>query len=77
MDKNELLELKEKIEKSKTKLSELKGRKLTLMDTLEKEWGCKTVKQAERKLDTMKQEIKELETKKEKGIKELEDEYEF
>ncbi len=77
MDKNELLELKEKIEQAKSKLSELKGRKITLIEALEKECECKTVKQAKRKLDIMKQEIEELETKKDKGIKELEEKYEF
>ena len=77
MTEKQLLEIKEKIENSKSKLSELKGKKEGLMDTLKKTWNCITVKQAEKKLDTLKKELKELEMVKQKGIEKLESEYEF
>ncbi len=77
MTENELLELKVQVDQAKEKLSELKGRKQTLMDTLDKEWGCKTVKQAGRKMNKVKQEKEALKEEEEKGIKELEENYEF
>ncbi len=77
MSENELLELKVQIDQAKEKLSELKGRKQILMDTLEKEWGCKTVKQAERRMNKVKQEKEALKEEEEKGIKELEENYDF
>lgn len=77
MTDQQLLDLKKEIDNSKIKLSELKGQKKVQMDTLEKKWGCKTVKQAERKLKQMKDNITDLQEQKEKGIKELEEQYEF
>ena len=77
MTEKQLLEIKEKIENSKSKLSELKGKKEGLMDSLEKTWECTTINQAEKKLNALKKELKELEVVKQKGIKKLESEYEF
>jgi len=77
MDEKKLLELKEQIENAKTEVSELKGKKQGLMETLQKDWECSTVKQAEKRLVKMKSEIEELEKQKEKGIKQLENDYEL
>lgn len=77
MNDQDLLDLKKDIDNSKTKLSELKGQKHTQMEILERDFGCKTVKQAEKKLQQMKEKITDLEEEKEKGIKELEELYDF
>ena len=77
MDKKQLLEIKEKIENRKPRLSELKGKGGSLMDVLKKSWGCPTVKQAEKKLGELKKELKGLEEAKQRGIEKLENEYEF
>ncbi len=60
MTTEELLELKEKIEKSKTQVSELEGRKKQLFSDLEKNWKCKTLKEAEKKVESMQEEINEM-----------------
>ena len=77
MNEKQLLEIKGRIDQSKSKLLELKGRKEGLMDTLEKTWGCATVRQAEKKLDQLKKDLEELETQKQEGIEKLENKYEF
>ena len=77
MNEKQLLELKEQIDASKSKLSELKGRKQVLMGTLKEKWGCSTVRQAEEKMQELKEKIADFEYSKEKGIKVLEENYEL
>ena len=77
MDKDKLLQIKEEIEQAKTQVSQLKGRKEYLLQQLNDEWGCSTVKAARVKLDKMKKEIQDLDSKIEKGVQELEDTYDF
>jgi len=77
MDKKKLFDLKDQVGKAKAKASELKGRKSQLIDTLKNEHGCISVNQAEKKDNKMETEIDKLENKKEKAVKELEDEYDF
>ena len=59
MKPEELLELKEKIDKSKTDVAELEGRKKQLYETLKKDWKCDTLKQAETKVNSMQDDIDE------------------
>lgn len=77
MDKNQLLELKNQIEKASQEVNKLEGRKEHLLQQLEKDWECKTIPQARKKLEKMKEQIKELEQKIKEGISELEEKYEF
>ena len=77
MDEKQLMRLKEEIDTSKSKLSELKGRKQVLMGTLKEKWGCSTVRQAEEKMQELKEKIDDLEDSKEEGIKTLEENYEL
>ncbi len=77
MDEKELLKLKEEIEKAKSKVSELKGRKEYLLQELQDKWGCASVEEAQNKIDTLEAEINELETTIEREIGELENEYDF
>ena len=77
MDEKQLLELKERINVSKSKLSELEGRKQVLMGTLKDKWSCTTITQAEVKMKTLEKDISELEEKKQKKIRKLEEDYEL
>lgn len=77
MDEKRLLDLKQQIDDAKLEVSQLKGRRANLMEQLQEQWGCKTVKEAEAKLEKMRQETTQLEAQLKKGIQQLEDEYEF
>jgi outer membrane murein-binding lipoprotein Lpp len=75
MNEKELLNLKEKINQAKTKVSELKGRQDYLMQDLQDNWKCKTIKEAKIRLEDLEQEIKETNNKIEKAIVELKEKY--
>lgn len=73
----ELLELKKKIETSKQKVSELKGKQEVLMSSLKKDYGCSTLGEATKKIKLFEDRIFDLEKKKKKGIQELENKYDL
>lgn len=77
MNQEKLLELKKEIDQAKSKVSELKGRRQGVMETLKNKWGCSNVEQAKKKISKLKDKIASLEEKKEVGIKKLEEEYEL
>ena len=77
MTEKKLLEIKKEIESAKEELLKSKGRKQVLMDSLEKDFGCKTIDQAKKVYDKLKKEIGDLEARKEEKIEQLEEEYEF
>lgn len=60
MNTKELLDLKDKIERGKTKLNELKGQRKQLMKQLEEEFGCDSIEAAEKKLKKQEQKIEDL-----------------
>jgi len=71
----DLLDLKEDIEKAKSLISELTGKKEYLMEQLESQWGCKTVAQAEKKSKKLEKELTELNEKIVEGIADLQEKY--
>jgi chromosome segregation ATPase len=75
MKPDELLDLKDEIEKAKQDLSEFKGQQKALMTQLKSEWGCISIEQAEKKLSDMDDELALLDSQIEKGIKEIEEKY--
>ena len=77
MDTEKLLELKEKIETAKTKVSQLKGKRDYLMQQLMTDWKCKTLKEAEQRQIDLENEIAEIDEKIETGLKELDENYDF
>ena len=77
MTKEELLDLKDDVAEAKSKVSELTGQKTALMSQLKTDWDCKTIKEAEDKLQEMEDSISKLEKKIEKGVSELESKYEL
>lgn len=77
MTEQELLNLKQEIEEAKTKVAELQGSKKHLMKELENDWKCTTVKQAEKKLETMKAELEKLKQKIQESTEELMEKYDL
>ena len=77
MNAKELLKLKERIDTAKIEVSELEGRKKALLEELDREYGCKSVKQAEKKRQQMEEEQESLKVSRLEAIAELEENYEF
>ncbi len=75
MNDKELLELKKKIEISKQKTSELKGKQEVLMATLKKDYNCNSIEETTKKIKLFEDKIFDLEKKKKKGIQELKNKY--
>ena len=73
----ELLEIKEQIERAKSNASELEGRKTLLLEQLENNWKCKTVEEGDKKVKKLEKELEDLEKKIDTAIKELEEKYDF
>jgi predicted transcriptional regulator len=72
-----LLQLKEKIDRSKTKLNELAGKENHLLEQLKDEYDCDTVDEANEKLENLDEEIQNLQSKINEGLEELEEKYEI
>lgn len=77
MNEQQLLNLKHQVEEAKDKAAELKGQQKSLMARLDKDWGCKTVAQAEKKAKEIQTEIDQLNDQINKGVEELEEKYEL
>lgn len=75
MDREELLELKEKVEKAKLEKSKLEGQLEAVMKDLKNNWGCATLEQARKKLGGIETEISELEEEIEKESNKLTTDY--
>jgi len=75
MNHQELLEIKENIEKSKTEVTSLEGQKINQMKTLKSEHGCNSIQAAEKKIKTWKTEIEEIDTLIETKNDELQSKY--
>lgn len=69
------MDLKEQIDSTKSQISSLKGKQEYLMQQLEQEWNCSTLKQAEQKAKEMQADIDKLESQIEQGVNELEEKY--
>ena len=77
MTEQQLVDLKRKIDTSKQKQSELKGKKKALMENLLNTWACKTVEEAVKKAEEYKKQVEDLGTEIAKATKEIEETYEF
>jgi hypothetical protein len=73
----DLLEIKEQIERAKSNASELEGRKTLLLEQLDNNWKCKTAEEGAKKVKKLEKELEELEKKIADAIKELEEKYDF
>lgn len=72
MTEKELLKLKEEIESTSEEVTKLETRKEVLMEKLEKDFGCKSLKAAKKKVDALESEIKELDGQIDTATEELE-----
>jgi len=74
---DKLLKMKDKIESAKSNIARLEGSKDQLYKTLLLEYGCKTLKEAEKKLADMSKDLDIKEAALEKGAKYLEEQYDW
>lgn len=77
MEKDELLEIKEKIETAKTSKSKLEGKKENLMQRLKDDYGCETLEKAEKKKKKLQTEVDELEEEIEMKSLDFKEKYEL
>lgn len=77
MNENDLLELKKEIDGAKSKISELTGTKNQLMKDLKTQWNCISLEEAEKAHAKLRDEIRTLSDKIDKGVKELNEKYEL
>lgn len=68
---NKLLALRETIESAKTNSAKLEGKLSGFMEQLEKDFGCKSVEEAQTKLKNLEKEIQAKESELESGMEEL------
>lgn len=73
MTTEQLLSLKEDIDEAKDRNLQLQGQKEAIMQQLKEVWNCSTVKQAQKKLEELQNQIDSYSEKIEKGTEELEE----
>jgi len=66
-------QLKEQVENAQQKADRAEGAFNTTMETLQKKFGCSTIKAGERKLEKMEEEEKKLQIKMNKAIEDFEE----
>ncbi len=72
MTEKDLLELKEKIKEANEKFLQLKGQREALLQQLNEDWECTTIKQAQTKIDDIEKELTKINSEILEGIKNLE-----
>lgn len=73
MTEQELLDLKREVEEAKENHARLEGKRDTLMEQLEKEFGVKSIEEAEEKIQQMETEVEEWDEKILSATNDLED----
>lgn len=77
MTEDQLLQIKEQIDTAKSEISKLEGRKENLMETLNSQFKCKSVEEAEKTLLSLTAQIKEIDLTIQEESKKLESKYDF
>lgn len=72
-----LVKMKDKIEEAKSNISRMEGSRDQLYKTLQTEYGCKTLKEAESKLAKMTKDLDQKEASLTEGIRNLEGKYDW
>jgi prefoldin subunit 5 len=75
LTEKDLLRKKREIEQAKEELSELKGQEKALMKRLEEEYGITTIEQAEEKLESLQQQVSDLDTLIQEKTEAIEEKY--
>ena len=73
LTKQELLDLKQEIDETKPKVSEIIGQQKTLFRQLKEQWNCTTLDIAKKKIETWETEVVNIDSKIKTKSKELED----
>lgn len=71
----ELMQMKAKIETAKTEKAQIEGRLLSVMDRLDKEYGCKTLEAARKRQTQLSEQAGALKSSLEAQVKELRSKY--
>ena len=74
---NRLIKMKDKIETAKSNISRMEGSRDQLFKTLQTEYGCKTLKEAESKLAKMTKDLDQKEAALTKGLEDLEKKHDW
>lgn len=75
LDERDLLRMKKEIDEAKQKLAELKGQKDFIIKELKEKWNCDSVEYAREQLNQLTEEEKELDSRIQKELGDLEREY--
>jgi flagellar biosynthesis chaperone FliJ len=73
----ELERMKKKVDEAKTKVSNLEGKRDSLLEQLKNDFGLDTVEQAEKKLKELEQQKEELEQQVEEKLQEIKENYDL
>ena len=75
MTEQELLDLKQRIVVAKEETAQLKGHQQALLKQLKSDWQCNNLKDVEKELQRMRDEVSVIEKKINDGTKQLEEKY--
>ena len=70
-----LLKMKKEIESAKTKKERLEGQLEAIMNSIKDKYNCKTLKQAQKKLDKWYEDLTKLQEEHEQNVQQLEKEF--
>jgi predicted transcriptional regulator len=70
---NELLDIKDQIEKADKRKSELQGQIKELLSRLKKDHGCSSGKEGDKKLEKMQLDLEKMQDKLDKGTADLQE----
>jgi predicted transcriptional regulator len=73
---NELLDIKDQIEKADKRKSELQGQIKELLSRLKKDHGCSSGKEGDKKLEKMQLDLDKMQAKFDKGTADLQEKME-
>ena len=71
--KKQLLQIKDEIDTAKSEINKLEGKHASLLEQLKDQFGCKTIKEADKMMVDLTSKIEELETQIEEGTTELQE----
>jgi uncharacterized protein YukE len=71
----DLLRMKKEIDETKTEIAELKGKQNHLQEELKTGWNCASVDEAKEQLKEMEEDMEKLDRQIQKGIEEIEENY--
>jgi flagellar biosynthesis chaperone FliJ len=77
IDEKELMRLKDKIEKARSKLDQATGQKEYLLQQLRRDWGCQSYAEARQKYNELLAQYNELQAQIDEKLQTIGDKYEL